>query len=94
MLLTDDGRLQSRITEPRYKTRKTYLAQVEGIATEEALDKLQRNPLLYRQIHKDLRRVPIRRFPHRIFYLVNGNRVIVTAVFHARKDPTSWTERA
>ena len=33
MLLTDDGRLQARITSPRHKTPKTYLAQVEGTPT-------------------------------------------------------------
>lgn len=46
MLLTDDGRLQMRITEPRYKTKKTYLAQVEGIATEEALEQLRHGVVL------------------------------------------------
>lgn len=46
MLLTDDGRLQMRITEPRYKTRKTYLAQVEGIATDDALGQLRRGVML------------------------------------------------
>ena len=30
LLLTDDGRLQARIAEPRYKLPKTYLVQVEG----------------------------------------------------------------
>lgn len=30
MLLTDDGRLQARISDPRHKMEKTYLAQVEG----------------------------------------------------------------
>lgn len=37
MLLTDDGRLQARIADPKYKMPKTYLAQVEGDVTEEAL---------------------------------------------------------
>ncbi len=37
LLLTDDGRLQSRIAEPRHKMRKTYLAQVEGVPDETAL---------------------------------------------------------
>lgn len=32
MVLTDDGRLQSRITEPGSKLAKTYLVQVEGTA--------------------------------------------------------------
>ena len=42
LLLTDDGRLQSRIAEPRYKMAKTYLVQVEGEASDEALEKLAR----------------------------------------------------
>ncbi len=40
LLLTDDGRLQSRIAEPRHKMPKTYLAQVEGEAGDAALEKL------------------------------------------------------
>jgi 23S rRNA pseudouridine2457 synthase len=30
LVLTDDGRLQARIADPRFKLPKTYLAQVEG----------------------------------------------------------------
>lgn len=37
MLLTDDGRLQARIADPRHKMPKTYWAQVEGIPDEAAL---------------------------------------------------------
>ena len=40
LLLTDDGRLQSRIAEPRFKMAKTYLVQVEGEVGEEALSRL------------------------------------------------------
>ena len=47
----------------------------------------------YRQIHKDLRRVPIRRFLHRIFYLVNGNRNCYGSV-SCKKRPYLLTERA
>jgi len=37
LLLTDDGRLQARIADPRFKMPKTYLAQVEGEPDEAAL---------------------------------------------------------
>lgn len=30
MLLTDDGKLQARIADPRFKTPKCYLVQIEG----------------------------------------------------------------
>ncbi|RZL27756.1 MAG: pseudouridine synthase, partial [Sphingomonas sp.] len=41
LLLTDDGRLQARIADPRFKLAKTYLVQVEGDAGEDALDRLR-----------------------------------------------------
>jgi 23S rRNA pseudouridine2457 synthase len=42
LLLTDDGRMQARISHPRAKLAKHYHVQVEGIATEEHLRRLQR----------------------------------------------------
>ena len=40
LVLTDDGRLQARIAEPKHKMPKTYWAQVEGIPTQAAIDSL------------------------------------------------------
>jgi 23S rRNA pseudouridine2457 synthase len=37
LLLTDDGPLQARISDPRHKMEKTYWVQVEGIPGDEAL---------------------------------------------------------
>jgi 23S rRNA pseudouridine2457 synthase len=42
MLLTDDGQLQARISDPKYKMPKTYLAQIEGDVTDDALAQLRR----------------------------------------------------
>lgn len=41
LLLCDDGRLQARIADPRYKLAKTYLVQVEGEPEETGLDLLR-----------------------------------------------------
>src|ERR1700753_3271154 len=42
LLLTDDGRLQARIADPRFKMANTYLVQVEGEPGEDALELLRR----------------------------------------------------
>ncbi len=42
VVLTDDGRLQARISDPRHKMDKTYLAQVEGLPDARALLALQK----------------------------------------------------
>ncbi len=41
LILTDDGRLQARITSPRTAMPKTYFAQVEGAPGARALDQLR-----------------------------------------------------
>ncbi|MFN3388025.1 MAG: pseudouridine synthase [Allosphingosinicella sp.] len=46
LLLTDDGRLQSRIADPRFKLPKTYLVQVEGIPDAASLERLRRGVAL------------------------------------------------
>ena len=46
LLLTDDGRLQARIADPRFKLPKTYLVQVEGEPDAASLDALRRGVML------------------------------------------------
>jgi len=41
LILTDDGKLQARIADPKHKLEKTYWAQVEGVPDEAALDRLR-----------------------------------------------------
>ncbi len=41
LLLTNDGRLQARIADPKHKLPKTYWVQVEGEASEEQLQRLR-----------------------------------------------------
>jgi 23S rRNA pseudouridine2457 synthase len=46
LLLTDDGKLNHRLTDPKSKAYKTYFVQVEGEFTEEAAQKLRQGVLL------------------------------------------------
>ncbi|WP_339823835.1 pseudouridine synthase [uncultured Parasphingorhabdus sp.] len=41
MMLTGDGKLQARISDPKYKMPKAYLVQVEGEVSDESLAMLQ-----------------------------------------------------
>ena len=42
LLLTDDGKLQAQIADPKHKMVKTYWVQVEGAPQEDALQSLRR----------------------------------------------------
>ena len=41
LVLTDDGRLQAQIADPKHKQAKTYLVQVEGAPTDRDLQPLR-----------------------------------------------------
>lgn len=46
LLLTDDGRLQHKLSHPRHKQEKTYWVQVEGMPDETALEHLRQGVVL------------------------------------------------
>jgi 23S rRNA pseudouridine2457 synthase len=46
VILTDDGKLQNKISNPEHKFEKTYWVQVEGIPGKESFQELRRGVLL------------------------------------------------
>lgn len=46
LLLTNNGKLQARISNPQYKQSKTYLVQVEGTPSTEQLQQLRNGVIL------------------------------------------------
>ena len=46
LLLTNDGKLQQQIADPKFKTGKTYLAQVDGEISAAAVKNLQQGVTL------------------------------------------------
>lgn len=43
--------------------------------------------------HGVIRCVQARRFPYSVFYLIEPDRIVVLAIFHARRDPAIWQSR-
>ena len=58
-----------------------------------ALSLIQRSPELYAQVHKNIRRALIRRFPYGIFYIAEVDKIIVLAVLHVKRNPKHWQKR-
>lgn len=77
-----------------YEEIRTGLGHDFLLCVEEALEKIQRNPEIYHEVYKGLRRIPVRRFPYRLFFLTQDIQIIVTAVFHVRKNPETWEKRS
>ncbi|ETX08512.1 MAG: hypothetical protein ETSY2_04995 [Candidatus Entotheonella gemina] len=76
-----------------------YEQQRPGLGVEfvehvqEVLDWLSARPELYAQVFQDIRRAVVRRFPYSVFSKVEPQQVVVSAVFHSRRDPKIWQAR-
>ena len=77
-----------------YETQMSGLGANFLLRIDAALSSVQRNPRQYPLIHQEVRRCLVRRFPYGILFLVDDKRIIVLAVFHAKRNPRSWQERS
>lgn len=61
LLLTDDGELQHRLTDPRYGHQRTYWVQVEGVPDDAALRRLVEGVTIqgYRTLPAKVRRLEL-----------------------------------
>jgi 23S rRNA pseudouridine2457 synthase len=83
LLLTNDGKLQAHIAEPRYKLEKTYWVQVEGEITDKAILSLQQGVVLKDGLSK----------PAKVKKLQESPLPIRTPPIRFRANiPTSWLE--
>lgn len=58
-----------------------------------ALAVIARDPNLATDVGDGIRRALIRRFPYGIFFLIEGERVVVLGVLHQRRNPRAWQQR-
>ena len=69
-----------------YENQRVGLGEELIAEIEAALRALARNPQRYTVYYRGFRRVFVRRFPYKLFYRVEGDRVIVARILHARRD--------
>ncbi|WP_437945584.1 type II toxin-antitoxin system RelE/ParE family toxin [Sorangium sp. So ce296] len=50
-------------------------------------------PMAYEVLHRQTRRVLVRRFPYGLFFRLMNGVVVFVACFHTRRRPESWTRR-
>ncbi len=67
----------------------TFITRVD-----EAIQSVAANPQVYQQIHRDVRRARMRRFPYGLYYRVEVKESIVIACLDFRRDPSVVAARA
>ncbi len=88
--------IRPRAEADMLEARNWYDRQRSGLGNEflnevaSALRQIEADPLRPLIYYRGLRRVLTRRFPYKVFYLVEENRVIVFRVLHGFQDHPRW----
>ncbi len=62
-------------------------------AIDALIERMSDNPRQFPAVFKNVRRALLRRFPYSLFFVVEGDALIVIACFHASRDPSHWQKR-
>ena len=76
-----------------YERQRNGLGEEFLAALAQAEDVVRRNPLSFRIIRRDARRVMLRRFPYQLVYRVVADVIVVVACFHGRRSPKRLQKR-
>jgi plasmid stabilization system protein ParE len=76
-----------------YNERRAGLGAEFTSEIDRALSRASDNPQHFPIMYRDTRCVRVRRFPYSVFFRAETSRIVVLAVFHARRDPTIWKQR-
>jgi len=58
-----------------------------------AIERIAAEPYSYPELHKDVRRALVRRFPYKLWFRLTDSRVTVIACTHAARAPRYVTQR-
>lgn len=70
-----------------YEDKRVGLGYDFLLQIDAGLRFIERNPEVYPPEYKGTRKFLIKRFPYKIIYLVEKERIIIVAVFHGKRCP-------
>jgi hypothetical protein len=82
-----------RLVGRGWESQRAGLGEEFLAALARAEDTVRTNPVAFRVVRRDARRVMLRRFPYQLIYRVVSEVVVVVACFHGRRSPKRWESR-
>jgi plasmid stabilization system protein ParE len=74
----------------RWYEKKSYLAADNFIIRfQEAITSICADPYRYRNGYKNLRELPLKKYPYHVIYYIDDVRsiVVIVSIFHAKRNP-------
>ncbi len=76
-----------------YELQQTGLGKAFKVEVKLAIQRMLNFPLAWPVERGEVRKCLVHRFPYKLLYAVEPNRLLVVAVAHQHRNPDYWTER-
>lgn len=76
-----------------YEARRTGLGAELVALVDTAVITAAATPERFPRMHRNVRCIRVRRFPYSVLFFAEPQRLVVLAIFHARRDPLVWQSR-
>jgi plasmid stabilization system protein ParE len=76
-----------------YESERVGLGHEFLVAVAAAVSGLRREPARFQIVKRRTRRVLVKRFPYMLLFVVQEKSILITAVFHLKRNPQRWSDR-
>ena len=78
-----------------YIERSDKAAEKFLLAVEDAIKAVCANPYRYRNTHKELREITLKKYPFYLIYLIDDKKktIIITSLYHNKRNPDKKYEK-
>ncbi|MDP2956388.1 MAG: type II toxin-antitoxin system RelE/ParE family toxin [Longimicrobiales bacterium] len=90
LVFAPEARLDILAARTWYEEQSPGLGWEFSRAVEAATAALLRFPKSFPQVHGEVRKAVLRRFPYSLLYVLEGDDLTVLGCFHQRRNPHSW----
>jgi plasmid stabilization system protein ParE len=76
-----------------YENKRTGLASEFMAEIDRCISLATANPLQFAIHRRDIRSINTKRFPYRIFFRAEQQRIVILAIFHTKRNPADLLAR-
>ncbi len=76
-----------------YEDRREGLGRAFSVAVEQLLERIAISPNQFACVRGNVRRAVLQRVPYAIYFVIEDQRILVFAIFHARRAPKHLEDR-
>ncbi|MCX6613099.1 MAG: type II toxin-antitoxin system RelE/ParE family toxin [Acidobacteria bacterium] len=91
---TREARVELIEAEDWYEGELSGLGRRFRRAVDEVVERMSANPRKFPVVYKNVHRALLHRFPYSLFFVIDGESLLIIACFHASRNPKHWQSRS